>query len=151
MSHKVTPCQGYCILWTMSTYRKNDLYLLLCSREKCAQCFLSGFILHSFYIKLLYTRVMEHNWYHLAVNSLHRSNRWVWVLFLQLRLRFPVEVQSPVKHSPDWPLGGIVLEGLPVYHIHDGGHHSGPAHRPHINRNSHSNMYFFFIEMHQVW
>lgn len=73
-----------------------------------------------------------------AVNSPHRLNSWVWVLILQLGVGFPVEVKSPVEHSHNWPLGGIVLKGLPVYHIHDGGHNSGPAQRQYIH------VHFFF-------
>ncbi len=75
-------------------------------------------------------------------NSPHSLNSRVWVLILQPRVWFPIKVKSPVEHSPNWPLGGIVLEGLPVYHIDDGGNNSGPAWKHHIHLNSP-----FYIQM----
>lgn len=59
------------------------------------------------------------------------SNCSVGVFVWHPRVRLPMEVQSPVEHSPNWPLGGVVLKGPPVYHINDGRNYFGPERRQH--------------------
>lgn len=58
-----------------------------------------------------------------------------------------MEVKPPVEHSSNWPLGGVVLKGPPIYRINDGGNHSGPAEKRHIHRNMHAyiDTYVFYI------